>query len=616
MKVAFVYGPMSIGARPLDFSRLYDDPRGMTGSELSCVEYARHMARRGHDVTLIVCQAEGPSLFFSPDVLDGIAVKLGVSNLVELAAPGVWDAICVWNEPDLLRGADPRAVRLVNQQLNDWTYCRSGWEEFVDVATSPSEHHKVFIGRQASVGWSKWQVLPNGCDPSLYSEGHRVPGRVLWASSPDRGLHLLLQAWPLIRGRVPHATLHALYNFQPGPLLEYEEGSIGLNGLPVTPDIQELAQRYRYIACAMERLKDHGVSAIGSVSRKRMVQEMYEAVVLGYPCDTIRYTEGFSVTTMEACAAGLVPVISSEDALGSIYSALPTVLPTPISSYMGPFVELVVGALEGNAFAVPAVGEGRRLAAAHAWPILAERLEQILMVEMDKKYPRFGNPEAGLLVTRKVVLAPDVAKIVQAAERGPYEVEGNPAPPGARVAEWYVNHHYHGHKTMRYWTSWDIMVGGTIYDKAEWEYLKRRYALTHIVNVESEHSDEGKDIPSVICEAGRQADDASPRRHDDMLAVLRFAAAASSTYRAPKFYVHCQMGGSRSPAYAYLLLRGLKGMTRVEALAEIRRTRPEYAGLENPGHHVAYLKSADDALQSWRSEGLAREISELEDTAS
>jgi glycosyltransferase involved in cell wall biosynthesis len=286
-------------------------------------------------------------------------------------------------------------VRLVNQQLNDFTYCQPGFADHVDVFTSPSAHHIRFIGPQAPGTYKpddlendKWCVLPNGCDPTLYTDGLRVPGRVLWASSPDRGLHLLLQAWPEIRRRVPHATLHALYNFAPGPLLDYEEGSIGLNGLPVTPDIQELAQRYRYIRYATTRLKDMGVVQVGSCSRSEVVREMNEAVVLGYPCDTIRYTEGFSVTTMEACAAGLVPVISDEDALGSIYEGCAAIIPSPVANKLDLFVSTVVGALgdkerEWQDFVRV---NCRDLAARHAWPVLAERLEQILMSEYEKKH--------------------------------------------------------------------------------------------------------------------------------------------------------------------------------------------------------------------------------------
>jgi hypothetical protein len=41
--------------------------------------------------------------------------------------------------------------------------------------------------------------------------------------------------------------------------------------------------------------------------------------VLAYPCDTVAWTEGFSCSTLEACAARAYPVIFETDALGEIY---------------------------------------------------------------------------------------------------------------------------------------------------------------------------------------------------------------------------------------------------------------------------------------------------------
>ncbi len=46
---------------------------------------------------------------------------------------------------------------------------------------------------------------------------------------------------------------------------------------------------------------------------------MAEAEVLAYPCDTTTWSEGFSCTVLEACAARACPNIIGCDALGTIY---------------------------------------------------------------------------------------------------------------------------------------------------------------------------------------------------------------------------------------------------------------------------------------------------------
>jgi glycosyltransferase involved in cell wall biosynthesis len=379
MRIAFVYGPFSIGGRPIDFSRLWDDPRGLTGSELSCIEYARAMAARGHDVALLCCQP-GPA---QAALLDGVRVLASLDVL--RALDGDWTAVCSWNEPDMLRLARPSAVRLLNQQLNDWEYCKPSWKEYVDVATSPSEHHKDHVGKLASLSWDKWKVLPNGCDPTVYGgSSMRTPGRVLWASSPDRGLHLLLDAWPEIKERKSHATLDCYYNFPPSFLEACEDGHVDASGQVIPPHLLEIGRRTRYVRYALPRLAHLGVRHLGSVSRRQISIAMSEATVLAYPCDTVRYTEGFSVTTMEACAAGLVPVISDVDALGSIYGELgeEVVIKSPVASRMDEFVDAVCDHIDGDL----AVQErGRALAARHAWPLLAERLETILLEAKEAK---------------------------------------------------------------------------------------------------------------------------------------------------------------------------------------------------------------------------------------
>jgi len=369
MRIAFLYGGFSLGSRPLDLDNLYTSPRGLTGSELSCIEYARAMQARGHSVTLVVGQSD-----IGPRNWNGIEVW----PLRDPKVVAGCDVVYSWNEPDLLREIPAGPLRIVNQQLNDFAYCRAGWEEHVDLVTSPSAHHLEFLKLQAP-GVRAWDVLPNGCDPTQYRQTERIPGRVIWASSADRGLHRLLELWPTIKARVPHASLKCFYNFQSAPFDEYEQP-----GPHVHTDLLEIAQRKRYIQHAMSRLVGSrwDVEHVGSVSRERMAREFEQAEVLAYACETIRYTEGFSVTTMEACASGCLPITTDIDALGQIYrSAVPQV-PLNGQSFtsegLRQFADLVVRGLTDEAWRQENTAKCRALAEKHAWPALAERLEKML----------------------------------------------------------------------------------------------------------------------------------------------------------------------------------------------------------------------------------------------
>jgi len=370
MKIAFLYGKFSVGGRPLDFDNLFTSSRGLTGSELSCLEYARGMKARGHDVMLVVGQE------MEPREWEGIAVHpLRNPHIVDGC-----DVVYSWNEPDLLREISPGPVRVVNQQLNDFDYCRPGWEEFVDVVTSPCDHHRVYLTRHAP-GVRAWAVVPNGCDPTQYTadDSTRVEGRVVWASSADRGLHRLLEVWPLVKEYVPHATLKAFYNFQPAHFDEYEQA-----GGNVHPDLLEIAQRKRYIRYAIDKLSNPrwGVEHVGSVSRERMREEWSRAQVLGYSCETIRYTEGFSVTSMEACASGCLPVLTDVDSLGTIYGAAAPMVKLKGGQFdrttLRVFADFVVRGLTDADWRAKQVAKTRALADEYAWPVLCERLDTML----------------------------------------------------------------------------------------------------------------------------------------------------------------------------------------------------------------------------------------------
>lgn len=364
MKLAFIYGQFSTGARAFDVQNLESSKRGLTGSELSCLMYARAMAKRGHDVTMFLPMPGAPDAYAR--LLDGVKM-CPVHQLGRLP----FDVAYSWNEPDMLRGVKAQ-LGMTNEQVNDFDYCLKGspaYHEIVDVFTSPSEPHRDYMVSRYPETSGKWEIVPNGCDASQYTAA-KVPGRVLYASSPDRGLHLLLQCWPEIKRRVPHAHLRVLY--------ELESWAKGLRDNK-WPDagIQELGQRARYIELALARMKHLDVTAVGSVSRQDMAREMAEAQVLAYPCDTIRFTEGFSVTTLEACAAGAIPVINPVDSLGHIYGELPS------ADGVGRFPDRVCAALDSSHANVRWQQEcrdiGKKIAARHEWDVLAERLERIML---------------------------------------------------------------------------------------------------------------------------------------------------------------------------------------------------------------------------------------------
>lgn len=116
-----------------------------------------------------------------------------------------------------------------------------------------------------------------------------------------------------------------------------------------------------------------------------MVQEMNQAEVLPFPCDTVRYTEGFSVTTMEACAAAAVPVLGSCDALPELYEKAAVMVPHPAGRNAGIFSDLVIRTLTDTEFRNKHAEKCFELAQRFSWDDLSDQLESIIINAKERK---------------------------------------------------------------------------------------------------------------------------------------------------------------------------------------------------------------------------------------
>jgi len=404
MRIAFVYGPFCLGGsdtsgnhvKGFDFSDMWGNPRGLTGSEISFFRIAQEMRKRGHEVVAFTFGLNGDP----PATWEGIQVR----PFPQLYGEGVassFDAVYSWNEAEVLRplpGGPKGPLRMCNLQINDFVHCRPGFGEIVDLWTSPSESHRQMVLSKPAhpvhlyqgdepyayaPDPSRWEVLTNGCDPqnydALYGSGvKKVPGRVIWGSSPDRGLHWLLQEWPKIRRAAPHAHLKIFYK-----VMKWADNIIAHPGWD--PTIKEQIRRAHYIKEALSRLAAHGVELVDSVSRREIDRQMAEAEVLAYCCDPVSWTEGFSVTLMEGCAAGSFPVTTAVDALPEIYGECVPMVPVPVHAHVGAFSDHVIRGLTDPVHRHEVNERVRNLAWRYTWSSLAARLDGILSKHIARK---------------------------------------------------------------------------------------------------------------------------------------------------------------------------------------------------------------------------------------
>ena len=364
MKIAVLLGSFSIGARPLDFSCIFTNPRGLTGTELCFIRTGQELEKLGHEVHYY-------TVFTNPGEWKNLHQASEFPNIDD-----TFDAIINLNEPNLFIGLKTKAIKIIWMMLNDFSFILPNFDENVDHYFGVCDEHTEHMKKQCPAP-DKWSTLALGCDPDLY-EQKNIPGRVLWCSSADRGLHWLLSMWPDIKKEIPHASLRVLYHFGYDGVFNVEPNSITPQGGPFHPHIIEMAQRVRYIKNAMEKLKDLDVVHVGSVSREQMVKEWNEASVFGFSADTVAFSEGFSISTLEAHASFTVPVITSVDCLGGIYNDSGCIMiDAPIKNHLNEYKKGIIDALNGINTS-DAISKCREFAKNHSWKLCAEKLETFI----------------------------------------------------------------------------------------------------------------------------------------------------------------------------------------------------------------------------------------------
>lgn len=142
----------------------------------------------------------------------------------------------------------------------------------------------------------------NGIVPTYFSgEKLKREKRVLYTSSPDRGLDIVLECWPEIKKRVPDAILAHLY----GPWYD------------IVADLNPYIARHR--ANIKELSKQDGVVTLGGKGQKDLAKLMRESMVWTSPSyytpNKEKFNETNCISCQEAQAAGCWVVCGNWGAL-------------------------------------------------------------------------------------------------------------------------------------------------------------------------------------------------------------------------------------------------------------------------------------------------------------
>lgn len=287
---------------------LNPDERGIGGSETSHIEMAQRLARRGCDV-----RSYGPTPYLGP-MSDEAGVqwrwwdKAFNSDDEGYACDrgGVW---VVYREP--------RALDLVPEGLPAWLVCQD-----VDYNTWTPERLKrvtrviaLCQEQQRFLQWrhpeltGKIHVSSNGVRPEIIEAAldaglPRNPKRLIYPSSPDRGLMNLIPIFNRARELDPELVLHVYYGFDNLDKVEdAERERVGEQGGPVVANNRRIRQA----------LEAPGIVVHGRTGQRQLAREWAQAGIWCYPSN---FEETSCITSMDAQALGAIPITNPIWAVG------------------------------------------------------------------------------------------------------------------------------------------------------------------------------------------------------------------------------------------------------------------------------------------------------------
>lgn len=264
----------------------YVNTQGLGGSEEAVVYLSKELLKLGWVVDVYNnCPAPGN--------FEGVEYKQFWTHDCETPC----DIFIAWRNSEYVTLA-PKESRVFvwlhdRQKLEYWTPERVERTEKIIVL---SEYHRNDLPHLPN---EKFMISRNGIVPSHFAAAKsmsRDPLKCFYASSPDRGLDILLEVWPEILSKVPDAHLHVFYGFSKTYDLLHKDRDTMI----------EFKERI------LQSLKQDGVHYHGKVSHPELHEHMMTSGLWLYPT---HFTEISCITAMKAQAAGAIPITMSLAAL-------------------------------------------------------------------------------------------------------------------------------------------------------------------------------------------------------------------------------------------------------------------------------------------------------------
>lgn len=267
---------------------------GIGGSEKMVIDLVKRIQAQGKSVA-VYCKC--------PKDQRGVDPETGViwRHWAEFDAAQPRKTLVVWRAVGAVEMPVPRQRTVVwchdVQTPAEWTPARIA---AVDLVVVQSEYHASTLGpvRSELEKRGKLLISRNGIDLTRFGTGvARDPNKIVYCSSPDRGVLTAIQIFKLAKQKNPDLRLHIYYGFNETYLTQaaqYEYRHI--------PDLAKDVNMYEYMECVHQAVdNDDDITWHGRIGFAEMARELESAAFWLYPT---RFPEISCMAAMEAQVAG------------------------------------------------------------------------------------------------------------------------------------------------------------------------------------------------------------------------------------------------------------------------------------------------------------------------
>lgn len=222
------------------------------------------------------------------------------------------------------------------------------------------EHKRQLLLYNKGVKDEQCIIIPAGVEPGVVAE--KIPHRMIWCHTPERGLIHLARQWPAILKAVPDATLAMTYGLE----RSWEDNKWAMDTIA-----EHLAQ-----CMSWKRQYADSIVDIGRVTKDEVKMVQAQSEVMSYPCDAPLPGIVTTFSVMECAAAGNALIVPELEGIPEEFSSIALMLPIPISE--PEWVDVTVALLTDEQRKKDMAEAGREWALGRPWSEYARKWQEVV----------------------------------------------------------------------------------------------------------------------------------------------------------------------------------------------------------------------------------------------